>query len=283
MPKGLTFLLSLALSAFLTLPAYAESSPSPDAVVARVNGEEITLGHVIVAYMALPDQYKQIPAGQLYTAILDQLIQQNALIQSRSGEISRRIVLSLENERRSLLAGDVVETIMQGAASDADIEAAYARQYAEGFGGDEFNASHILVETEVEAAAIKAELDGGADFATLAKEKSTGPSGPNGGALGWFGLGAMVPEFEAAVVKMKTGEISAPVKTQFGWHVITLNEKRKVAAPKLADVREDIANQLRQEAVTSRIDELVAAATVERPEVEGLTPESMLDLDLIAN
>ena len=109
----------------------------------------------------------------------------------------KHVALALENEKRSLLAADVLEDIASGAMSDDAVQAAYDAKYSDWTGGDEFQASHILVETEEEAKAIKADLDNGADFAAMAKEKSTGPSGPNGGSLGWFGMGAMVPEFRS--------------------------------------------------------------------------------------
>lgn len=281
--KGLTFLPALLLAAVLSFPALAETDPGPDTVVARVNGVEITLGHMILAQATLPQQYQQLPAEVLYNAILDQLIQQTALEQSRNDPVPRYIELSMENELRSQLAADAIETIMAGAASETEIRATYDARYAQGFGGDEYNASHILVATEEEAAAIKAELDAGADFAELAKEKSTGPSGPGGGALGWFGEGAMVPEFQKAVMALKPGEISEPVQTQFGWHVIVLNETRKATAPELEAVRDEIAGQLRQDAVEARIEELTAEAAIERPVIEGLNPEILRDLDLVRN
>jgi len=281
MPKGLTFLPSLALLALLALPVAA--APDADTVVARVNGEEITLGHMIVARATLPQEYQQLPTDVLYAAILDQLIQQVALQQSRTDDVPDLIRLQIENEKRSLLAADAIEGVMAGAGAEADIQAAYDAKYADGFGGDEFHAAHILVETEEEAKAIKADLDAGADFAESAKEKSTGPSGPGGGDLGWFALGAMVPEFETAVLTLGSGEVSDPVQTQFGWHVIILNEKRKSAAPELDAVREELTTKLRQDAVEARIEELTAAATVERPEVEGLTHDLIQNLDLIGN
>lgn len=281
MPKGLTFLAAVAVSATLALPLAAET-PDADTVVARVNGEEITLGHMIVARASLPEQYQQLEPKVLYDAILDQLIQQNALKQSRTGtELPRHVVISLENERRALLAADEIERIMSGAATETSIQAAYDEKYADGFGGDEFNASHILVETEDEARDIKASLANGADFAATAKEKSTGPSGPSGGSLGWFGTGMMVPEFESAVVALEPGQVSDPVQTQFGWHVIILNEKRKVEAPTLETVSSEIATQLRQDALSDRVDELVGAATVERPAIEGLDPAILQNLDLV--
>lgn len=281
MPKGLTFLSTLAFVALLALPVMA--APDADTVVARVNGHEITLGHMVIARATLPEQYQQLPAEVLYNAILDQLIQQATLEQSRQGGIPQQIRLQLENEQRSLLAADVIEDIMAEAGDDMDIQAAYDAKYADGFGGDEFQAAHILVETEEEALAIKADLDNGADFAKTAMEKSTGPSGPRGGDLGWFGLGAMVPEFETVVVTLNPGQVSDPVQTQFGWHVIILNEKRKSAAPELDTVREEIVSQLQEDAVEARIEELSAATSIERPEIEGLTYDLILDLDLVTD
>ncbi len=283
MPKRLTFLSVLAFSAVLAVPALAESTPTADTVVARVNGEEITLGHMIIARATLPQQYQQVPDNVLYNAILDQLIQQSALQQSRSGGIPEPVRISLENEKRSLLAADAIETIMQGIGSDDDVRAAYDAKYADGFGESEFNASHILVETREQADTIKAELDGGADFAETAKSKSTGPSGPNGGNLGWFSDGAMVPEFQSAVNNMEPGQISEPVQTQFGWHLIILNDKRKKAAPELEAVRDEILLEMRQKAVENKIEELTSVATIERPAIEGLDPAIIRDLGLIGN
>lgn len=282
MPKGLTFLPALAFAAALALPAHAEP-PSAETVVARVNGQEIKLGHVVIARATLPQQYQQLPPEVLYDAIVEQLIQQSALQQAFGDEVPQRVALSLENERRQLLAGEEIEKIMAGAASDADLKAAYDSAYGEGYEAREFNAAHILLETEEEAKAIKAELDGGADFAALAKEKSTGPSGPNGGDLGWFEKGMMVPAFEEAVLALEPGQVSDPVQTQFGWHVIVLNDSRVKAPPAFEDVREELAGELRQKAVADRVDALVAEATVERPEIEGLEPGVIGNLDLLEN
>ncbi|MBO9452360.1 peptidylprolyl isomerase [Tropicibacter sp. R16_0] len=281
MPKGLTFLPSLALAAVMALPLAAETKPTADTVVASVNGEEITLGHMILARAALPQQYQQLPDEVLYQAILDQLIQQNLLGQSRGTDVPKHVELALENEKRSLLAADVLEDIASGAMSDDAVQAAYDAKYSDWTGGDEFQASHILVETEEEAKAIKADLDNGADFAAMAKEKSTGPSGPNGGSLGWFGMGAMVPEFEAAVVDLNPGEVSDPVKTQFGWHVVLLSDKRKAEAPTLDEVRGELATKIQQDAVDAKVAELTKAGEIERPEVEGLEPSILRNVELV--
>lgn len=280
MPKGLTFLPSLALAAMMALPVAAESQPSADTVVARVNGDEITLGHVIATAASLPPQYQQLDDEVLYQFIVEQLIQQQLLSQEQE-DLTRLNALMLENEERSLKAVQTVNQITDAQVTDDAIQAAYDAQFAEFQGEDEFNASHILVATEDEAKEIKAQLDDGADFAELAKEKSTGPSGPNGGALGWFGKGQMVPEFEQAVIGLEKGQVSDPVQTQFGWHVVILNDKRKSEAPELAEVRDELAQSVRQEAIQAKIDELTQAGSVERPGVEGLTPDVVRKLDLV--
>lgn len=280
MPKGLTFLPSLALAAMMALPVAAETEPSADTVVARVNGDEITLGHVIATAAGLPPQYQQLEDEVLYQFIVEQLIQQQLLSQEQD-ELTRLNALMLTNEERSLKAVQTVNQITDAQVTDDAIQAAYDAQFADFQGEDEFNASHILVATEEEAKEIKAQLDDGADFAELAKEKSTGPSGPNGGALGWFGKGQMVPEFEQAVIGLEKGQVSDPVQTQFGWHVVILNDKRKSEAPEFAAVRDELAQSVRQEAIQAKIDELTQAGNVERPEVEGLTPDVVRKLDLV--
>ncbi|WP_299877389.1 peptidylprolyl isomerase [uncultured Sulfitobacter sp.] len=281
MQKPLTFLASVVISAALSLPATAQDKPSIDQVVAIVNDTEITLGHMIIARASLPEQYRQLPDEVLFTGILDQLVQQAALADSYEGDLPARVSLSIENELRSLTAGEVIERNMASPLSEDDVQAAYDEQYANAEAGEEYNASHILVETEEAAIALKEELDSGADFAALAREKSTGPSGPGGGSLGWFGKGMMVPSFEAAVVAMEPGAVSDPVQTQFGWHVIKLNETRKTEAPSLESVREELELQLRQTRVQTTIEDVTAAADVDRSGAEGLDPAILKDLELL--
>ncbi|HBB84826.1 MAG TPA: peptidylprolyl isomerase [Sulfitobacter sp.] len=272
MQKPLTFLSSLALAAAVALPVAAQDEPGVDTVVATVNDTEITLGHMLVARATLPQQYQQLPDDVLFKGILDQLVQQTALADSFTGELPPRVTLSIENETRSLTAGEAIEGVMAEDVSDEELQAAYDAQYKDAEPEQEFNASHILVETKEEADAIKAEIDGGADFAEVAKEKSTGPSGPGGGSLGWFGPGMMVPAFEEAVAGMEAGSVSDPVETQFGWHVIKLNETRTGEAPALEDVREELETQVRQTKVQEAIESLTEAAEVDRSAAEGIDP-----------
>lgn len=271
-----------AIALMLTTPVFAQDTETPnlDTVVATVNGTEITLGHIVVAKATLPDQYQSLPADVLFKGILDQLISQSALSQSFDGDLPSRITLALDNERRSLIAGEVVEGVMQEAVTPELLEKAYQEQFVDGDASEEYNASHILVETEEEAKAIKTDLDAGADFADTAKEKSTGPSGPNGGSLGWFGPGMMVPSFEAAVVALEPGEISDPVQTQFGWHVIILNETRIKEAPALEDVKEELEAQIRSDAVQSHITKLTEEATVDRSVADSIDPSILNELNI---
>jgi peptidyl-prolyl cis-trans isomerase C len=279
MQKPLTFLSSLALAAAVALPVAAQDEPSVDTVVATVNDTEITLGHMLVARASLPQQYQQLPDDVLFQGILDQLVQQTALADSFTGELPPRVTLSIENETRSLTAGEAIEGVMAEDVSDEELQAAYDAQYKDAEPEQEFNASHILVETKEEADAIKVELDGGADFAEVAKEKSTGPSGPGGGSLGWFGPGMMVPEFEEAVAGMEAGGVSEPVETQFGWHVIKLNETRTGEAPALEDVREELETQVRQTKVQEAIESLTEAAEVDRSAAEGIDPTVLKNIE----
>lgn len=230
---------------------------------------------------SLPEQYQQLPDEVLWDGIMDQIVQQTVLSQQDSGEESRRIQLALENERRTLTAAQVIEDIVDESVTEEAVQAFYEENYLQGEKAEEFNASHVLVETEEEAAAIVEELNGGADFAEVAREKSTGPSGPNGGQLGWFGAGMMVPEFQTAVEGLDVGAISGPVQTQFGWHVIILNEKRTQEAPALDAVRGEIENELSQQAVTQKIDELTSAADVTRTTKEEVDTSVLSNIGLL--
>lgn len=283
MQKYLRKLPAFAFAAMMAFPAAAQDAPTADTIVATVNGTDIKLGHMIVARATLPEQYQQLPDEVLYTGILDQLIQQTALLQSLTIEPPKRVALSLENERRSLLAAEAVEIVLQEALTEDAIQEVYDTQFSQLDGGEEYNASHILVETEAEAAEIKAALDDGGDFAETAKEKSTGPSGPSGGSLGWFGPGMMVPAFEAAVVEMQVGDLSDPVQTEFGWHIVKLNDKRTKPAPTLEEARAEIEQQIQRDAVEEKVAAVTDAADVDRSAGDALDPALIKNMDLIGN
>ncbi|WP_306004848.1 foldase protein PrsA [Aquicoccus porphyridii] len=285
MSKRLSFLAAplFALAVTGAAPLMADDAPTADTVIATVNGTEITLGHMILMRNNLPQQYAQLPDDVLFQGVLDQLVHQTILMQSYDDAMPDRVKTALENEERSLMAAEAIQATLDSALSDDVLRAAYEEQYADATPGTEYNAAHILVETEDEARAILSELEDGADFATLAREKSTGPSGPDGGNLGWFGEGMMVPSFEEAVLALDVGELSAPIETQFGWHVIKLNETRVKDAPAFEDVRGEIESGLQSEVIEARIGELTEKATIDRSGETGIDPAILKDTSLLEN
>ena len=281
MGKFSTLLRATGLAVTVAMPAMPALAQDAKTVMATVNGTDITLGHMIALQERLPEQYKQLEDAVLFEGILDQLIQQTALSQEMEKDLSGAIELSKENEIRAFLAGELLAKIGTADLDETSIQDAYKARYAEGEPETEFSASHILVETEEEAKELVTLLEGDADFAELAKEKSTGPSGPSGGSLGWFGKGAMVPEFEQAVVALEDGAVSEPVQTQFGWHVIKRNESRIKEAPALDDVRDEIERELRAKAIDDEINRLTDAADVTRAEV-AVDPTAIRNVGLLS-
>lgn len=271
---------SSAIALMIAGAAQPENHVAADTVVATVDGTEITLGHMIVLKQRLPAQYQQLPPEVLFEGILDQLVQQT-LLGDQIDQLSVGSQIVIENETRSLRAAEEIQRIANEAVTDEALQTAYETAFGNAEPETEYNASHILVETEEEAQALITELEGGADFATLAQEKSTGPSGPNGGQLGWFGTGAMVAPFEEAVVAMEPGTVSAPVQTQFGWHVIRLNETRLKDAPALEEVQGDLAETLRREAIEARVAELTDGAQIDRVEAGTIDPNVLNDLSIV--
>lgn len=262
-------------------PALADGHASADTVLATVNGQDITVGHLIAMRQMLPAEYQQLPDEVLFDGMLEQLVQQQVLADAASEDVTRSMELGLENERRAFLAAMYMDDVAMADLGDDELQAAYDAQYGEVEPTVEFNAAHILLETEENAQAMITALEAGDDFAELAAEHSIGPSGPNGGALGWFTAGMMVPEFEAAVFELEAGEVSSPVQTQFGWHIVLLNETREQAAPTLDDVRAELEETVRRGRVDARLEELTAGAEVAYSEVE-IDPAMIRNTDLIA-
>lgn len=261
----------------------AQDTPDPSRVLATVNGTEITLGHVIGLRADLPPQYDQFPNELLFQAIIDQLVQQTLLMQSLDGDTSLRSEIKIENETRGILASQVTARIVSEDPDEDTLRALYDTMYPAETDQMEYRASHILVETEEEANALVEQLAGGADFAALARTTSIGPSGEVGGDLGWFGEGDMVTDFFDAVVSLAPEEVSGPVQTNFGWHVIKLAETRQKERPEFAAVRDALSEQARQTALESYIAELQDAADITRESSEGLDPSVIQNTDLLEN
>jgi peptidyl-prolyl cis-trans isomerase C len=279
MLKHMTFLGAGIVCATLATTAVAQDATA-DTVVATVGNTEITLGEVLIARQNLPQQYAQFPNELLFDGLVDQLIQQQLLSDALETE-PREIDLILTNERRSLRAAEVITAISSTSVTEADVQAAYEKRYANAEEIPEFRASHLLVETQEEAAAAKARIDDGAAFADVARDVSTGPTGPSGGDLGWFGAGAMVPEFEDQITSLEIGGVSEPFETQFGWHVATLIETRAQPQPTLDQVAREIAAELQEAAITARLEELAEAQTIVEPEEGQFDPNLLDQLDML--
>lgn len=271
--------LGVALGLALALPTGA-SELTGATVVATVNGAEITLAHMQVLRDQLPEQYKELPDDILFNGILEQLIQQTALAQTMEGRLTRRDELALENSRRAYLASQALTAASGDAASPEKVAALYTERIAGMEPEREFNASHILVATLEEAQALKAQIDAGADFAELARLHSTDGAAQNGGELGWFGLGMMVQPFEDAVLALQPGQVSDPVQTQFGWHLVRLNDSRIAAVPSLEEMTEELAGELGEAAIEAHIAATTTAAAVVRT-AEGIDPAILRDQNLL--
>ncbi len=254
-------------------PAAGAKQPD-DVVVAVVNGQKVMRSEVEMMAASLPPQYRQMPLQLIFPALLDQVI--NTKILASEGrkqnlqndpEVKRRMAM-IEDR----LIQDAYEQKEIGKKiTPAALRARYDQQIASLPPEEEVNARHILVKTEDEAKAIIAELKKGGDFAKIAKEKSTDTgSGSQGGELGWFKKGDMVSEFADAAFALKKGEVStAPVKTQFGFHVIKLEDRRPAKPPTFEDMEEDLRVQMEREIGAAMIDEMRGKAKIERFNLDG--------------
>lgn len=210
------------------------------------------------------EQRTQRPAGEVTAeqrdALLTELKDIYLLSTGDSADAVRSrdaVKAQIELQSRSVVAQNVAQEFLQSIeVSEEDIAAEYAKQ-SELAPSTQYKARHILVETQGEAAEIISELDGGADFATLAEEHSTGPSGPRGGDLGWFSPDQMVAPFSAAVQELENGAYTAsPVQTDFGWHVILREDSRASEAPPLESVRDTIVQAIQQQKLQAHIEGL---------------------------
>lgn len=269
----------LGLALLLAAPVQAEGETA-GTVVATVNGTEITLGHMVALRESLPEQYQALPDDVLFKGILDQLIQQETLEQATT-DLAARDEITLENERRGYVSGVAIQRIAAEAVTEEALQAAYDTRFKDAAPQTEYHAAHILVATAEEAEKLKADLAGGADFAELAKAHSTDTgSGAAGGDLGWFGLGQMVKPFEEAVVAAKVGEVTAPVQSDFGYHLILVQETRIAEKPSLEMMRDELAAEIENAAIKAKLDELTKSATITR-EGEGLDPALLKNSALI--
>ena len=271
---------TLALAAALVAPLPAAADDA-DTVVARVGDTQITLGHVVGLMARLPQEFQQLSDRDLFDGIVQQLVEQTAVVQAVEEPLNRRLRVDLDNSAREVMVNDTLARVVDGAVTDEGLEALYAERYLDAEPEQQFNAAHILVGTEEEAQALAAELEGGADFGHLAREHSLDPgSAENGGSLGWFQGGQMVSPFEDAVRTLEPGQTSDPVQTQFGWHLILLEEVRNADAPPLEAVRDQLAGELQRQAISDHVAAAREATTIEIL-TEGIDPALIRDQSIL--
>lgn len=242
-------------------------------VVARIAGEEILLIEILRMAERLPDQYKQLPLPAVYPSLLQRAI--DARLVAAAGraagyadndEVKRRL-----RDAESQIISEIylTSTVSEKVTEDA-LRAEYEKRKDTMSGGDQVSARHILLESEEDARAVIAELDKGGDFAALASDKSTGPSAASGGDLGWFGKGQMVPEFSDAAFALDPGTYTKePVQTQFGWHVILVEDRKAGEAPPFEQARQQLSSDLSGQILQEMLSDLRAKTEVERYNFDG--------------
>lgn len=262
LPTAFTVAFAISLLGVPAMQAFAE-----DKVVATIDGKPITDGDLAVAESEIGSDMGTMPGPQKRTSLLEFLIDNQLFAEAaekakldQGPDFDTRLAYLKRRALRELY----FEKIIKGSVSDADARKIYDDQVKLLKPEEEVSARHILVETEEQAKDLKAKLDKGADFAQLAKENSKDPgSKDDGGNLGYFGHGQMVPQFEEIVFKLKKGEVSAPVKTQFGWHLVKLEDSRTKQPPAFEIVKDRIAQSLLLQKAQKTATELRASAKIE--------------------
>jgi peptidyl-prolyl cis-trans isomerase C len=246
-----------------TTATLAQSDP----VVAKVNGVEIHQSDIDVAEEELGEQLAQLPAEARRDYLITLLIDMQ--LADKAAE-DQKLTQSVEFAHKLTFAKNklLMDTLLQSVAKEAVTDAALHKLYddaAKQIGDEqEVRARHILVESEADAKALLAELKKGKDFAALAKQKSKDPGAADGGDLGYFTKDQMVPEFAEIAFKLDKGQTSDPVKTQFGWHIIKVEDKRKREVPGFDQVKPQLESYLKRKAQADYLTKLHEGAKIER-------------------
>jgi peptidyl-prolyl cis-trans isomerase C len=272
--RGTALVLIAALALFAAPPA---SRAQQDPVVARVDGTEIHESDLAIAEEDLAGNIQQMPPEAkreyLITFVADMVLVAKAAEAKKladGSEFKQRLAYA----RTKLLMEQLLQSEAKTAITPEAMKKVYDEAIAQVKKEQEVRARHILVETEDEAKAVLAELQKGADFAELAKAKSKDPGSADGGDLGYFTKEQMVPEFAEVAFKLEKGAISAPVKSQFGWHIIKVEDKRDRQPPEFDKVKEQIEQYLVRRSQAEMITKLRAAAKIDRvaPPAAPATP-----------
>jgi len=256
------------------------ATPAPkDPVVATVNGQPIHLSELEVAQQALPPQYRTMPLQSVFPALLDRIIDSKLVV--ADGKKNKIEVDPAFKRRMAFVEDQVIQDywlqkeVAKRITADK-LQQRYQEKLKSMPAEEEVHARHILVATEQEAKDLQAELKKGTAFDKLAREKSTDKaSGAEGGDLGWFKRTDMVKEFSDAAFALKKGELSeVPVKTQFGFHLIKMEDRRQAPPPSFEELSDPIREELARETVSGLLDQLRSTAKIEKFNIDGSKVEA---------
>ena len=237
-------------------------------VVATIDGEDISLNLVIAMMRQLPPQYRDQPFDVLYDPVLDDIIDTRLAAREakRSGVADDPLIQELAQRAYDRVMAEAWISInIQQQITDDMVDARYAELINDTSAREEISARHILVDSMDAATDIIRRLDDGEDFATLAKALSTGPSAPNGGNLGYFKRGDMVPSFSDAAYDLDISKYTdTPVRSDYGWHVIMVEDKRTIDLPPLENIRGQLIEIMTAEQATMQADNLYQKAKIRR-------------------
>ena len=229
-------------------------------VAAKVNNHIISAQDVLNAVNTLPENVKTKPLSEIYPRIVNELINKHLITKRAYNEkldLDQNVLNLIQKNKDSILAKYWLNNYIKNETSEENIKNFY-NEYVKSFKEyTEVNASHILVKTKNEAVSIINKLKNKSQFSELAKTFSIGPSGKNGGNLGWFGPGQMVKEFEKAAFLIEKGNISQkPVKTKFGFHVIKVNDIRNAKPKKLYEIKKNIIEKITKDSLSNLENEI---------------------------
>ena len=242
-------------------------------IVATVDGKPIFLSEIIGMAQRLPEQYRKMSLEAVYPSLLTRAIDSKLVTLegrragfSKDPDVKKRL-LDVEDQIISEIF--LTKTIGSQVTEEA-LQKIYSETKSEMASGDQIKARHILLDSEEKAVEIIKKLQAGGEFAKLASEYSTGPSAASGGDLGWFGEGQMVPEFSKAAFALNPGDIvTKPVKTQFGWHIILVEDRKVSAPPSFDEAKEQLASTMSQKLLKELIETLRTKAKIVRFQADG--------------
>ena len=273
LPIRQIFIAALA-HVFLSGPDAVAQNQISEGTVATVDGIAITYNDVSLVEDELMAVYGQLPEEQRFQTLVGYMV--NRILASEAAKKA-----GLENDadvakikafmERKALQDVYIAKVLMERVREEDVTAYYDKEIKNGPVEEEVRARHILLDNREAADAVVADLENGADFAALAKERSKGPSGPSGGDLGYFSKQSMVPAFSDAAFKLAAGETSPPVQTQFGWHVIRVEDRRNRPVPPFDQVRDQIYQLLISEAQRDIYNEMRAKASVDLVDMPGVS------------